>query len=225
LRYRVPPTIYQIQDLLYKNPPPNYQAPLPNYQTNPYPRSQAPRPNTTNYQPVPPPQQGNYDPPRPRCEGYSRNFSTLTESRNKQYERLAAAGYLYPVGPKPVDVNSKFYKPDQRCAYHSNSVGNVTEDCINLKYKIKDLIDQEIVSLQPAVPNFTTNLLRNYGGSSVNMIEIDEDWCGTKMITPIVHDELERVVAALSVKEKRDFFILTPSKVFAFVPSRNSRQA
>ena len=129
------------------------------------------------------------------------------------------------MGSKPVDVNSKFYKADKRCAYHSTNIGNNTEDCINLKNKIQDLIDQEIVSLQPAVPNFNTNPLPNNGGSNVNMIEIDEDWCGTKMITPIVHDELERVVAALSVKEKRDFFILTPSKVFAFVPSRNSRQA
>ena len=39
------------------------------------------------------------------------------------------------------------------------------------------------------------------------------------MITPIVHDDLERVVASLSVKKKREFVILTPSKVVALVPS------
>ena len=50
------------------------------------------------------------------------------------------------------------------------------------------------------------------------MIEIDEDGFGTKMITPIVHDDLERVVASLSVKEKREFFILTPTKVVSLVP-------
>ena len=81
------------------------------------------------------------------------------------------------------------------------------------------MIDQEIVSLQPAVPNLNTNPLPNHGGSNVNMTETYEEWCGTKMITPIVHDKLERVVAALSVKEKGEFVILTPSKDVALVPS------
>ena len=39
------------------------------------------------------------------------------------------------------------------------------------------------------------------------------------MINPIVHDELEGVVASFSVKEKREFVILTPAKVVALVPS------
>ena len=51
------------------------------------------------------------------------------------------------------------------------------------------------------------------------MIETDEDWCGTKMITSIVQDDLERAVASLSVKEKKKFVILTPAKVVALVPS------
>ncbi|XP_015081465.1 uncharacterized protein LOC107025133 [Solanum pennellii] len=218
--YRAPSPTYQVQAPLYKNPLPNYQAPSPNYQTNSYPRSQAPRLNTRNYQQVPPPQQSGYDHSRPRFEKRpSRNFTALAESRTKLFERLATAGYIHPVGPKPVDVNSKFYKPDQRCAYHSNSVGQETEDCINLKHKIQDLIDQEVVSLQSAVPNVNTNPLPNHGGGNVNIIETDEDGCGTKMITPIVHEDLERAVASLSVKEKREFVILTPIKAVALVPS------
>ena len=39
------------------------------------------------------------------------------------------------------------------------------------------------------------------------------------MITPIVHDDLEGVVAFLTDKEKREFVILTPAKVVALVPS------
>ena len=138
------------------------------------------------------------------------------------YERLAAARYIHPLGPKPMDVNSKFYKPDKRCAYHSNNVGHDTEDCINLKHKIQDLIDQEVVSLQPVAPNINTNLLPNYENSHINMIKMDEDWCVMKMITPIIHDDLERAIASLSVKERREFVILTPTKAVAI---RNSRQA
>lgn len=145
-----------------------------------------------------PPPQGIYDPPRPRFEKKpARNFTALAESRTKLYERLAAAGYIHPVGPKPVDINSKFYRPDQRCAYHSNNVGHDTEDCINLKHKIQDLIDQEVVSLQPAAPNVNTNPLPNHGGSNVNMIETDDDWCMTKVITPIVPDDVGEGICGL----------------------------
>ena len=56
--YRAPTSVYQVQALVYQNAPTNYQAPSPNYQTNPYPRSQAPCPNTRSYQQVPPSQQG-----------------------------------------------------------------------------------------------------------------------------------------------------------------------
>ena len=51
------------------------------------------------------------------------------------------------------------------------------------------------------------------------MIEIDEGWCGTKLTTPIIQDDLERVVASLRVKEKREFVILIPTKVVPLVPS------
>ena len=71
------------------------------------------------------------------------------------------------------------------------------------------------------MPNVNTNLLPNHGGGKVNIIEIDEEWCGTKMINPIVHDDLQRAVASLSIKEKREFVILTPTKAVALVPSEN----
>ncbi|XP_069149116.1 uncharacterized protein [Solanum lycopersicum] len=219
--YQAPFPAYQIQTPAYQSPHPNYQAPRPNHQTNPYPRTQAPRPNARNYQQVPPPQQGGYDPPCPRSEKKpSRSFTMLAESRTKLFERLSAAGYIHPVGPKPVDVHSRFYRPEQRCAYHSNSVGHDTEDCINLKHKIQDLIDQEVVSLQPAAPNVNTNPLPNHGGGNINMIEIDDDEREAKRITPIVQEDLERAVASLSVREKGEFVILTPAKAVALVPSK-----
>ena len=52
------------------------------------------------------------------------------------------------------------------------------------------------------------------------MIETDDDWCGTKVITPIDHEEVEKVVASLCVKEKKEFVILTPAKVVVLVPSK-----
>ena len=52
------------------------------------------------------------------------------------------------------------------------------------------------------------------------MIENDDDWCGTKVITPIIYDEVKKVVASLSIKENKEFVIFTPAKVVALVPSK-----
>lgn len=50
------------------------------------------------------------------------------------------------------------------------------------------------------------------------MIETNDNCCVTKVITQIVYDELEKVVASLSIKEKKEFVIMTPAKVVALVP-------
>ena len=60
-----------------------------------------------------------------------------------------------------------------------------------------------MVSHQAATPNVNTNPLHNHGHVNINMIETDDDWCVTKVITLIVHDELEKVVDSLSVREKK----------------------
>ncbi|KAK4722115.1 hypothetical protein R3W88_012348 [Solanum pinnatisectum] len=74
------------------------------------------------------------------------------------------------IRPKPVDTSSKFYRVDQRCEYHSNSVGHDTEDCVNLKHKIQDLIDQRVVTLQTTTPSVNNNPMSNYGGVTINMM-------------------------------------------------------
>ena len=50
------------------------------------------------------------------------------------------------------------------------------------------------------------------------MIDMDDNYCTTKVITSIVHDEFERVVASLRINKKKEFVILTPTKVVALVP-------
>ncbi|XP_069150323.1 uncharacterized protein [Solanum lycopersicum] len=220
--YNAASTYPDAQILSYQNSPANLQN-FPSVYPN-YPQSYHIPPLYQNIAPsceraVPPLQQSGYDPSRPRFEKRpSRNFTALAESRAKLFERLCAAGCILPVGPKLVDVNSKFYKPEQRCAYHSNSVGHDTEDYIILKHKIQDLIDQEVVSLQSAVPNVNTNPLSNHGGGNINMIETDEDECETKRITPVAQEDMEKAVASLSVREKGEFVILTHAKVTALVP-------
>ena len=52
------------------------------------------------------------------------------------------------------------------------------------------------------------------------MIEIDDDEREAKRITPVVQEDLEKVVASLIVMEKGEFVILTPAKVVALVPAK-----
>nr|QVT92263.1 reverse transcriptase [Solanum chacoense] len=104
------------------------------------------------------------------------------------------------------------------------TVGHDTEDCINLKHKIQDLIDQNVVSLQTVAPNVNSNPLPNHGGATINMIETDDDWCVAKTIVSIAPDELERAVASLSIRQKKEFVILTPEKAVALVPRKTLTQ-
>lgn len=91
---------------------------------------------------MPPLQQGNYDSPRIKLEkNPAKIFTPLVESLTKLYERLSVACFIHLVGPKKVDTSSRFYIPHQMCAYYSQNIGRDTEDYINLKHKIKDLID------------------------------------------------------------------------------------
>ena len=90
--------------------------------------------------------------------------------------------------PKSAYSSYKVYITNQRCEYHSKSVGHDTEECINVKHNIQHLIDQEVVPLQKPAPNVNINPLPNHRG--VNMIEMDDDWCVSKVIKLIALDEL-----------------------------------
>ncbi|KAK4706860.1 hypothetical protein R3W88_033577 [Solanum pinnatisectum] len=199
LSYQTPPPIYQTPPHHYRNAAPNCANVQKNYQTSPL-MYQTPAPL---YQNTP----TNYQAPQP-------NYQT------NLYPRYQAPSPNSPnyLGPKPVDTSSKFYRPDQRGTYHSNGVGYDIEDCINLKHKIQDLIDQKVISLQTLVPNVNNNPLSNHGGVTINMIELDDDWCVTKAIVSIAPDELEKDVSSLNIREKKEFVILTPEKVVALVP-------
>ena len=52
------------------------------------------------------------------------------------------------------------------------------------------------------------------------MIERDKDECEVKRIIPVAQEDMEKALSSLSVKEKREFVILTPKKVVALVPSK-----
>ncbi|XP_047268166.1 uncharacterized protein LOC124898569 [Capsicum annuum] len=148
---------------------PHVQSTLPNNRTN----IQVP----PNYHQVPPPAyQNHYNPLCPNIEKKPpRNFTPLAESHTQLFERWKNVGHLQTIQLNPVNPNSRFDHPDQNCVYHSGAAGHNTEDYINLKYKIQDLIDQKVITLQSPMPTINSNSLANHGGPTVNMIEIEEE--------------------------------------------------
>lgn len=125
--------------------------------------------------------------------------------------------FIHQVGPNTVVINSRFYKHNQLCAYHSNNVGHDTEDHINLEHEIEDLIDQRVVNIQTSAPNIYINYLPNHGGININIIQTEVEWCTKKAIVSVGRNNLEKVVALFSNKFTNDFIIMTSHKAIDLV--------
>lgn len=60
------------------------------------------------------------------------------------------------------------HDPNATCAIHTGYIGNSTEDCWALKYKIQDLINQDILTFFEEKPNVKMNPLPNHSGAAIN---------------------------------------------------------
>lgn len=98
-----------------------------------------------------------------------------------------------------MDSNSRFYRPDQNCAYHSNGVRHDIKASINLKHNIQDLIYQKVVFLHIVALNVNSNPLPNNRVVSINMIKTYDDWCKTKTTVLIAHEESEKVADSFRI--------------------------
>ena len=73
--------------------------------------------------------------------------------------------------PANSDTSSPRYNPNAKCAYHSNSLGNKTDQCWALKNKIQDLVDNKTIEFDPPpTPNVITAPIPKHD-KSVNAIE------------------------------------------------------
>src|SRR3954471_23813306 len=95
------------------------------------------------------PQQQRRKPDAPK-----RQFTKINMSLAQALQHLLKANLITVRGP-PVKPNTSApsYKPNARCAYHSNSPGHDTNDCWPLKNKNQDMIDAgEIEFNHPKTP-------------------------------------------------------------------------
>ena len=187
------------------------------------PKYQAPScQNTASNRQITTPQHDHYDPPQPRFEKKpTRNFTLLIESLTNLFDQLSVVGIIHPVGTKPVDTSSQFYRANLMCVYHSNCVGHDTKYCIHIKHKIHDLIKKSMV--KNVAPNVYINPHSNYRGTNINMIEIEDELSIVKAIVPAGADNHKKVVAFTSMNVKLNLTCKKHHQAFAFV-SRECKQ-
>ncbi|KAI4372776.1 hypothetical protein MLD38_010968 [Melastoma candidum] len=103
--------------------------------------------------------------PRPaRQERFRRRLEDLVPTPDPldvMFTRLRDMGFISPVDPKPTNPSSFGYNPKASCQYHSGVLGQDTKDCIALKFKFQNLLDDGVITFAtPAMtPNVTSNPL------------------------------------------------------------------
>lgn len=66
------------------------------------------------------------------------------------------------------------HNPNASCTFHVGYIGYSIEDCLTLKNKVQELINQQVLSFSEEKPNMKTNALPNHGGPVVSVV-IDEE--------------------------------------------------
>ena len=83
--------------------------------------------------------------------------------------------FIQLIDEMKTNPTTKFFWVNKRCAYYYIGEGQDTKRCINLKHKIKDLIDNRVITFQAPTPYVNLNPLSNYGVAIIDIIEKDED--------------------------------------------------
>ena len=79
---------------------------------------------------------------QPRVERPQRQYTRLNMPLSQILPQLLKTKLItLREAPKNPDTTSPQYKPNARCAYHSNSPGHDTNNCWALKNKVQDLIE------------------------------------------------------------------------------------
>ena len=87
-----------------------------------------------------------------------RQFTRLSVSLSQVLQHLMNSSLVtLKEPPQNPNITSPRYNPNAWCAYHSNNTGHDTNDCWDLKNKVRDLIEaKEIEFDPPETPNVIT---------------------------------------------------------------------
>ena len=100
--------------------------------------------------------------PRPKSQ-----FDPIPCTYAELFPQLVAKYMVTPVQILPLQPPfPKWYNSNTHCDYHSGAVGHTIENCIALKYKVRDLIKKGELSFEITdEPNVNANPLPNHVGA------------------------------------------------------------
>lgn len=156
----------------YQQPPFHYQPQKGNQQSTPAQKN--------------PNQQNNRDNKRQsRGQNNRNNFGNRPQIDKILVPYSELVPYLIHVGeivPKEISAATPSfrpkYDPNASCAYNARFIGHSTEDYWALKYKIQDLINQDILTFSEEKPNVKMNPLPNHVAQQSML------WSKRKLLNP-----------------------------------------
>lgn len=102
---------------------------------------------------------------------------------------------IKPLSPPP-NLLPRDYDANVGCDFHAGSPGHTTEKCLELKFKVQDLLDLKIISFTPEGPNVKGSSNPGHGGPTINTVEGLDNTVLTQMVdqvkTPVskIHEKL-----------------------------------
>ncbi|KAH0685828.1 hypothetical protein KY285_016386 [Solanum tuberosum] len=72
-------------------------------------------------------------------------YASLAEPFDQLYKRLKMSSCVTLIPTKNPDTQSKGYDPNEICDYHSGMKGHTIETCRDLRDKIQQLIDANVI--------------------------------------------------------------------------------
>lgn len=89
-----------------------------------------------------------------------RKLSTLPMTLSQLLPQLLAAKMITPIPPRPLtDPPPRNHNPNATCDYHMGAPGHWTDRCYNLRHRVQDLIDKELLNFEP--PEVKPNVMQN----------------------------------------------------------------
>ena len=95
----------------------------------------------------------------------------------KLYAYLLEKKLVTPLFAKPRDGPPlPGFDPSKKCEHHFGAKGHTLEECVHLRHRIQDLIDNKLIQFDNmAEPNVITNPLPPHSERNVNAISTMEE--------------------------------------------------
>ena len=104
-------------------------------------------------------------------------FDSIPMTYMELYPKLIQGSLLVPVSIPPIQPPyPRWYNENTSFDYHSSNRGHFLEDCIALKWRVREFIKRgELTFEDEDVPNVNENPLPNHGGPKVNVVKSSQE--------------------------------------------------